>query len=315
MHSLTKRALGAAAGAVAVTVLLVAPTAAVGADRADLDSAVRDAMLAERGPAALSAFDVQALDEPWVEPTRTNDQGWAFGTTTIPAPAKEHATPQTAIFVAHRDARGWQVVLDGTAEFVQVAERAPADIVSAEEKRLFARNYDNSSHAAAATGLGLPWAEGVAWWMGGGPHGDSGESRPYSSLDFNGGNGQVLSAGAGRVYKSCLRNGSGLVRVVHENGYSTTYYHMTGLTGLGDGQPVDYGEYLGRIDVGLPCGGSTTGPHVHFSLLTGSSHTPVDGQTIGGWTFWEGPRAYGGYAERNGTQVAPGGRVTNHGQA
>ncbi|MER7015714.1 peptidoglycan DD-metalloendopeptidase family protein [Saccharopolyspora sp. NPDC000359] len=311
MHALLRRALGVAAGAAAVTATLVAP--ASGAGQADLDTAVRETMLAERGPAASAEFNVPVLAEPLVEPTR-NDQGWAFGTTTIPAPAKEHAGPHTAIFVAHRDARGWQVELDGTAEFVQAVQQAPDGIVSDGEKQLFARNYENSRTAVADTGLGLPWAEGVSWWMGGGPHGDSGESRPYSSLDFNGGNGQVLSAGAGRVYKSCLRNGSGLVRVVHENGFSTTYYHMTGLTDLGDGQPVQYGDYLGRIDVGLPCGGSTTGPHVHFSLLRGDSHTPVDGHTIGGWTFHEGAQAYGGYGERNGTQVGTGGQVTNHGR-
>jgi LasA protease len=87
---------------------------------------------------------------------------------------------------------------------------------------------------------------------------------------------------------------------------------------------------LGSIGNALPCGGSTTGAHVHFTLWTlpavttsargdsaiasgnwsGVSYAQVsgqlaeafgesvDGKTIGGWLFTEGVQQYSGTATR-----------------
>ncbi|GGS22519.1 M23 family metallopeptidase [Actinokineospora fastidiosa] len=297
-----KAVLAAVAVGGAVVVATPAATAAP-----DLPTVVRAAMMDRSGPGA------QSVREPLFEPTRTSGN-WVFGSTTIPLTATaEHQSPQTALFIARRDRGRWQVELDGTEGFVRLAAQAP--VLSEGEKRTFAANYTASQAAAATdTGLGLPWAQGVAWYMGGGPHGDSGTSRPFNSIDFSGGDGRVLSAGPGRVYKSCIRNGSALVKVVHDNGWTTTYYHMYNLTNLSDGSAVNTGTYLGHIGNELPCGGSSTGAHVHFSLLRGTTQTSVNGKVFGGWTFYEGSSAYGGYAERNGTRVYPGnGRVTNYG--
>lgn len=247
---------------------------------------------------------------PLVEPSRTHDN-WVFGSTTVPSPPDAHEGPRSALFVARNLGRKWRVELEGTAGFVDLARQAPREVVSDSEKDLFAKNFQ--VQPLADTGLGLPWPQGVAWWMGGGPHGNSGQSRPFSSIDFNGGDGRVLSAGPGKVYKSCVRGRSALVKVVHPNGFSTTYYHMYDLTTLPDGSNVQTGTYLGHIGNELPCGGSSSGAHVHFSLLRGNTHVSVNNQTIGGWTFYEGSQAYGGYAMRNGVRVNVGGRVTNYG--
>ncbi|MGW5055452.1 peptidoglycan DD-metalloendopeptidase family protein [Actinokineospora sp. NPDC004072] len=298
-----KAALAAAAVGAALVVAMPSANAAP-----DLPTAVRTAMLDRQGPSTLST-----AREPLVEPTRSAGN-WVFGSTTIPLSATdEHQSPKMALFIAHRDRGRWQVELDGTEGFVRLASKAP--VLSDGEKRTFASNYAGSQAAAATdTGLGLPWARGVAWWMGGGPHGHSGSSRPFNSIDFNGGDGRVLSAGPGRVYKSCVRGRSALVKVVHDNGWSTTYYHMYNLTTLADGSAVNTGTYLGNIGNELPCGGSSSGAHVHFSLLRGTTEVSVHGKTFGGWTFYEGSAAYGGYAERGGTRVYPGnGRVTNYG--
>ncbi|GAB3506401.1 M23 family metallopeptidase [Amycolatopsis cihanbeyliensis] len=314
--TMRRRAFAAAAGLTTAVGLLVVPHATAATDPArSLDESVRAAMLTERGPETRALFGTASLAEPLVEPTRFAETEWAFGTTTIPAPATEHTAPQTALFVAQHEPQGWRVELDGTAEFVELAGQAPESVVSTGEKQLFASNFAAANQAApmADTGLGLPWSEGVAWWMGGGPHGNSGNSRPFSSIDFNGGDGRVLSAGPGRVYKSCVRGRSALVKVVHPNGYSTTYYHMYNLTNLSNGSSVRTGTYLGHIGNELPCGGSSSGAHVHLSLLRGDSHISVDNMTIGGWTFQVGSRAYGGYAERNGATVGRGGRLTNYG--
>jgi LasA protease len=249
--------------------------------------------------------------QPLVEPSRFAGDRWVFGTTTVPLTTAEHESPQSSLFVAHKESRKWRVELEGSAGFVELARQAPREVVSDSEKDLFAQNFQ--AQPLAATGLGLPWPQGVSWWMGGGPHGNSGSARPFSSIDFNGGDGRVLSAGAGKVYKSCVRGRSALVKVVHPNGFSTTYYHMYDLTTLADGSNVQTGTYLGHIGNELPCGGSSTGAHVHFSLLRGNTHVSVNGQSIGGWTFYEGSQAYGGYALRNGVRVNTGGRVTNYG--
>ncbi|WP_206681589.1 proprotein convertase P-domain-containing protein [Actinomadura sp. J1-007] len=66
------------------------------------------------------------------------------------------------------------------------------------------------------------------------------------------------------------------------------------------------GEYLGRIDTQLPCGGSANGDHTHWTLWSGSDGgTPVavQGKTIGGWTWYEGASAYQGYAQRGTTRI------------
>ncbi|WP_009907958.1 peptidoglycan DD-metalloendopeptidase family protein, partial [Burkholderia thailandensis] len=154
---------------------------------------------------------------------------------------------------------------------------------------------------------------GAAWYWTGGAHGWSGDSRPFNSLDFSGGNGQVLAARDGTLYKSCERNGSAIVKIVHDNGYTTTYYHMVQLTQAGSGTRVRQGQYLGRVGNGLPCGGQTTGPHVHFALSQGGSDVPVNGKTIGGWQFFEGSNAYSGYAVRNQRRVSVQASLTNYG--
>ncbi|MBC6451063.1 M23 family metallopeptidase [Actinokineospora xionganensis] len=283
---------------------------------ASLDSSVAAAMTAERGGAAQAYFQSDSVPRPLVEPKRSDAAGeWAFGTAVIPIPGdarQKHGSPEAGIFLARLDGRTWQVAFDGSPEFRALAAKAPESVLSADERNLFTQSPADSAAAATATGLALPWSQGSIWPMGGGPHGYSGSTRPFSSLDF-GGSGSVRSAGPGKVYKSCVKNGSALVTVVHNNGYRTSYYHMTNLTNLADGASVDTGTYLGATGTALPCGGSANGAHVHFSLLSGTSYVSVHGKTIGGWTFYEGSQAYRGYAERNGTKVYPGGRLTNYG--
>lgn len=303
-----RRILAIGASLTAGVAVLVVPSTATA--EPDLATTVRSAVLAQHGAALREQWGTRSLREPLFEPTRTSGD-WVFGSTTVPmAYGQEHGSPLMALFLAKRTGKTWKVEFDGTPGFASLAQQAP--VLSDGEKETF-RNNASGVQTLADTGLGLPWPQGVAWWMGGGPHGNSGSTRPFSSIDFNGGDGRVLSAGPGRVYKSCIRGRSALVKVVHDNGYSTTYYHMYDLTTLADGSAVRTGTYLGHIGNELPCGGSSSGAHVHFSLLKGNTHISVNGMTIGGWTFYEGAQAYGGYAQRGSTRVNVGGRVTNYG--
>ncbi|GIG56865.1 hypothetical protein Lfu02_12370 [Longispora fulva] len=282
---------------------------------ADLGAVVGEHLLAARGA---------RHGTPLVEIRRTTGDaggaeagaGWAFGSATLPVPDGVDGTPDSALFVAHGSATRWEVGLEGTPAFARLAGRAPATVLRPEERAVFAAG---SPAGPVDTGLELPWARGDSWYMGGGPHGNDGTHRPFSSADFTEGpglDGRVLAAGPGLVYRSCERDGGALVKVVHDNGYTTTYYHMRDLGPAADGARVDAGAYLGHTGTQLPCGGQATGPHVHFTLWRSAPETelPLDGRTIGGWTFHEGRNPYDGYAERRGLRVdRTGGTLTNHG--
>ncbi|MCM6778939.1 peptidoglycan DD-metalloendopeptidase family protein [Nocardia sp. CDC159] len=267
-----------------------------------LDEAVTGALLQKK------QADPARTPAPVIDHMRAEGD-WAFGAATIPVSAADEA-PTSSFYIAVRSGQQWQVGLEGSDEFRSLIQRAPESVVSAGEKATFTAPQAR----AINTGLSLPWRQGDSWYMGGGPHGNSGNSRPFNSIDFNGGDGRVLAAGAGRVYKTCVRGDSAEVKVVHNNGYTTTYYHMTNLITAPNGTEIAEGTYLGRIGTRLPCGGSASGPHVHLALWnTNGGAVAVNGKTLGGWTFYEGASAYRGYAERNGVRVNVGGRLTNYG--
>ncbi|SUX55431.1 Protease lasA precursor [Chromobacterium vaccinii] len=259
-----------------------------------------------------------SLPQPLVEINRESaDRRWVIGSATQPLPTMTGVdadqVPLSRLFLARQTDQGWQLALEGEDSFAALLEAAPDDWLSADERRAWRSQTVRAKRLAPdATGLGLPWQEGAAWSMTGGPHGYSGESQPYDSIDFAGGDGRVLAPQAGVIYKSCLRNGSGLVKLVHDNGYSSTYYHMINLNTVADGQRVAKGAYLGKTGNGLPCGGSTTGPHVHFSLIHQGKAEPVNRKWLGGWQFFSGSRAYQGYAARDGGRVNVGGRLTHY---
>ncbi|RJQ79268.1 M23 family metallopeptidase [Pseudonocardiaceae bacterium YIM PH 21723] len=213
--------------------------------------------------------------------------------------------------MAKRNGKDWQVEYEGTDGFFALVEQAPEAVLPAEEKQNLLAAKANTY--ATKTGLALPWKVGDSWFMGGGPHGDDGRSKPFNSIDFNGGDGTVLAPADGTVYRSCVKNGSALVKLVHANGFSTTYYHMTGLIKSKAGTKIKAGTKLGKIGTQLPCGGFASGPHVHFSLLKGKNKVPVNGMTIGGWTFKEGAQSYQGSASHAGQTVGTGRPMKNFG--
>lgn len=297
---------------------------AVLASGAQAESKQPDPMLRQAAVKALQPLLPLAKGEQLdmlVEINRDSVDGdWVLGSVTQPLPvmttiaAMDHV-PLSRLFLARRDAQGWTLELESSSGFAAMLEQAPAGWLSAEERQAWRSQLARPGQPFApnATNLGLPWRQGAAWRMTGGPHGYSGESQPYDSIDFAGGDGRVLAPQAGVIYKSCVRGGSALVKLVHDNGFSSTYYHMINLNTLADGTRVNPGAYLGTIGNGLPCGGSTTGPHVHFSLLYQGRAEPVNGKLFGGWQFFAGSRAYQGYALRNGTRVNVGGLLNNYG--
>ncbi|NUT45141.1 MAG: peptidoglycan DD-metalloendopeptidase family protein [Thermoactinospora sp.] len=273
-----------------VAALLLAASLAATTAAPTLHEAVAAAMTGQSRALGSSLADAGAGVEVNVQ--RQAD-GWAFGSTVIKAPRREGAYPEGALFLARLGGGGaWQVGLDGSTLFAELATAAPEQVVSKGEKETFG---SNARHAVQQvdTGLALPYAAGASWRLIGGPHGWSGQPRPWSSLDLDSraANRDVLAAQSGRAYWMCSNGGH--IRVIHDNGWTTEYYHLLDEI-RPDGERVAMGAYLGRTSTRIPCGGSAGSNHVHFALKSGSSWTPVQDKVIGGWRWFEGGQAYDG---------------------
>jgi LasA protease len=94
---------------------------------------------------------------------------------------------------------------------------------------------------------------------------------------------------------------------MHRNGWATGYYHLRNQANISNGQVLLEGAFIGNSGVELPCGGSASGDHVHWTLWRDSgSAEAVHNKLIGGWVWYEGSQPYSGYAERNGKRVYAG---------
>ncbi len=157
---------------------------------------------------------------------------------------------------------------------------------------------------AAAPAWNLPFEAGVRW-SSGGPHADS-DGTARGALDFSPGshpNKRVVSIASGRVYQLMCPNGW-FLGVDHGNGWKSEYYHLTNAQSSLIGQWVPTGTYLGEAGNTLPCGGWSSGAHVHLSILYGDVPQPgpgvlrpyqtVSGMQFGGYIPTAGAAAYNG---------------------
>jgi len=256
--------------------------------------------------------------------SKSRDGKWMLGSVTEILSDSQEGAPDSRHFLAKNTNGEWTIGMVGDDNFYDLLRSAPDEVVGADLRRVLVQQMAadlpggkdpsiQSESDANDTGLGLPYAIGAAWFSAG-IHGDSGASRPYNSIDFDGGDGRVLAPADGVFQLTCRRGRSALVHLTHDNGLKTTYYHMTNLANISDGEKVEQGTYLGRIGNELPCGGRSSGAHVHFSLLQGARQLAVNNRKFGGWTFREGGRAYSGSAVRNGRRISfPGGTLVNDG--
>ncbi|MEV3920566.1 hypothetical protein [Actinomadura coerulea] len=296
-------------------------TAPAGPDLGVLATQVRKLTLTQRGAAAKQAYGAALTRQPFVGATRQSaDRTWVFGTSAIPVPEASAAGPELAFYAAHWTGRQWQVGLSGATAFAGLLGAAPADLMSPAESRLL-RRYGALSAAQATTlvngtragdRLMLPWKTGQAWSMT--TSDDAASSRPLASLAFSGGDGRVLAAGGGRLYRFCSGQAGAVVMVVHPSGLASTYYGMRSVTELRDGSVVEQGDALGRTGTARPCGGAAAPrAEVGFGLRRGGGAVPLDGAEIGGWAFRERAKPLLGFAERGVLQVLPGGLLANLG--
>jgi LasA protease len=163
--------------------------------------------------------------------------------------------------------------------------------------------------------LALPFKAGQQVYSAG-IHSDDGGTGVENAIDFSPADKTVRAPLAGTVHLQHCAGGD-WVTIDHDGGWRTGYYHMEAIK-VTDGEHVEAGAELGSTGNALPCGGSSTGAHVHFTLWTlpdapaadwdgksfaevsttvaAASGEPVDGKTIGGWRFTAGAEQYTGTA-------------------
>ncbi|PGA90703.1 peptidoglycan DD-metalloendopeptidase family protein [Bacillus toyonensis] len=241
----------------------------------------------------------------------SDDEHWAFGAVVILAPNMTGAFPEGKLFIAKKSTTNWQVALEGTDLFGELSQQIPHTMMSAQEKKTFSLLGNAQVFSQNRPELRLPYEKGQSWMMSGGPHGWSGSDRPYSSLDLYGGDQRVLAAGDGTAYTMCSNN-RGWIRIYHDNGYATDYYHLWNNI-IPDGQPVQEGTFLGYTGTDVSCGGYASGRHVHFSLLQGNTRVPLQEKELGGWVFFE-TSPYNGYAMHGSTVRYTGYTLYNYGK-
>ncbi|HET9141036.1 peptidoglycan DD-metalloendopeptidase family protein [Actinophytocola sp.] len=248
---------------------------------------------------------------------RTDGGDWAFGAGIAKAAPIEGAYPDGWLFVAHREGKDWTVAFEGEAAFPKLTSAAPEAVVPTGEKQVLATHGAAAPKVATAeakplaggdfrTGMRLPWAVGQSWRLTGGPH-----ESARQAVDLAGGDGRVLATRGGTLYVMCSSQ-RGWLRVAHDRGYSTDYYHLFN-NRTDNGVTVAEGAFLGNIGTDVSCGGSANGAHVHFSLRQNGAFVGIASHNFGKWQIYNGSAAYQGSALHGSTQIGVGGSMYNYG--
>jgi hypothetical protein len=173
---------------------------------------------------------------------------------------------------------------------------------------------------AAGPALMLPWQVGESWQMITSPVRAGAAGLSFSSVTFAGGDGRVLAAASGRLYRLCdTAPDQSLIEIIAPDGTATEYYQMANETAVPDGSLVQAGTYLGMTGTATSCGGTIQevngaySPEVEFAVLRGGAAASMNGLPLGGWTFRTGSAAPGEWAQRGGTTVVSGGLLQNYG--
>ncbi|MDN3609971.1 M23 family metallopeptidase [Vibrio ostreicida] len=149
----------------------------------------------------------------------------------------------------------------------------------------------------AAPEFQWPWRISYNW-VPNGPHSHTGSGYPLSSVDVSydwpSWGGQTYSVTAAHdgyvtVFSRCQ------IRVSHPDGWATNYYHMDGIS-VKNGAWVDkntrLGTYASQRSTALCQGGSSTGPHLHFSVLYNGQFQSIQDLSFGPYSMHVGRYSY-----------------------
>ncbi|UJB18259.1 MULTISPECIES: M23 family metallopeptidase [Lysobacter] len=138
--------------------------------------------------------------------------------------------------------------------------------------------------------LQFPFPRGARWHVGGAHTNTGSGNYPMSSLDMSLGGGwgsnqsnTWVSASANGSFK---RHSSCFAEIVHSGGWSTTYYHLMNIrynTGANVGSNTAIANPANTRAQALCNGGSSTGPHEHWSLKLNGSFYHLNGAYLSGY--------------------------------
>ncbi|RJQ67134.1 M23 family metallopeptidase [Pseudonocardiaceae bacterium YIM PH 21723] len=152
--------------------------------------------------------------------------------------------------------------------------------------------------AAQAEGLfAFPFATGQSTYAAG-THTDTGrDGGVQNAIDFTPSDYTVRASMPGTVHMTYCSGGP-WVRIDHADGWNTGYYHLENIQ-VSDGQWVNTGQVLGKVGNALPCGGYTTGPHVHFTVWRYGNPVDLNGLWLSSWRIETSNGQYGGSLTKN----------------
>ncbi|MCZ8075225.1 MAG: M23 family metallopeptidase [Paucibacter sp.] len=140
--------------------------------------------------------------------------------------------------------------------------------------------------------LQFPFPIGDSWHVGGAHTNTGSGNYPMSSLDMSKGGGWGSNQTGVRVSASAAgtfkRHSSCFAEIVHSGGWSTTYYHMDKLqynTGAAVAKNTFIGNPANNQAQALCNGGSSTGPHQHWSLKSNGAWQHLNTVILAGWTI------------------------------
>lgn len=138
--------------------------------------------------------------------------------------------------------------------------------------------------------LQFPFPLGQSWHVGGAHTNTGSGNYPMSSLDMSIGGGwgsnQSNTWVAASAAGSFKRHSSCFAEVVHSGGWSTTYYHLMNIqynTGANVAKNTKIANPANTQPQALCNGGSSTGPHQHWSLKQNGSWVHLNTVYLSGW--------------------------------
>ena len=110
-------------------------------------------------------------------------------------------------------------------------------------------------------------------------HPIKGYRKLHRGIDFAAPSGTPVYAAASGMVESGFGRGTGnFVRINHDNGWQTRYFHLVA-PGKESGSRVSQGELIGRVG----STGASTGPHLHYEVhIGGEAVNPLEVETGSG---------------------------------
>lgn len=182
---------------------------------------------------------------------------------------------------------------DKLSEFTQRYQQLFAEVYQPVPERRAADSstQDLNTLAGPANGfLQFPFPLGQSWHVGGAHTNTGSGNYPMSSLDMSIGGGwgsnQSNTWVAASAAGSFKRHSSCFAEVVHSGGWSTTYYHLMNIqynTGANVAKNTKIANPANTQPQALCNGGSSTGPHQHWSLKQNGSWVHLNTVYLSGW--------------------------------